>query len=72
MAARTRSAQAIGGLGLAVADALGDVVGDAVGDGVGLVEGEAHAELTAIINRRMATSLPRCVSDEFSTASASI
>jgi hypothetical protein len=71
MAANTRSAQASGGLGVAVGDGLGDVVGDGVGDGVGLAEGEPHAELSAITNRRMATSLPRCVPDEFSMALAS-
>src|ERR1700682_2561108 len=68
MAARTRSAQASGGLGVAVGDGLGEEVGD----GVGLAEGDAHAEVTTIINRRMATSLPRCVPDEFSMALASI
>src|ERR1700682_4789471 len=55
MAARTRSAQASGGLGVAVGDGLGEEAGD----GVGLAEGDAHAEVTTIINTRMATSLPR-------------
>jgi hypothetical protein len=63
MAAKTRSAQASGGL--AVGDGLGEVVGDGLGDGVGFAEGEPHVEVTAITNRRMATKGPRRLSDEF-------
>jgi len=64
MAAKTRSAQASGGLAVAV--------GDGLGDGDGLAEGEAHVELTAITNKRMAPSQPRrSLSDEFSMVRAS-
>ncbi|TMC62966.1 MAG: hypothetical protein E6J16_10620 [Chloroflexota bacterium] len=68
----TRSGQA-GGVGVGVGDGLGDTVGEGDGVGVGLrvAEPEPHAELAAITNRRMATSRPRCLSDDFSIAWAS-
>jgi hypothetical protein len=63
MPAKTRSGQA--GVGLGVGEALGETVGDGTGDRVGPADGEPQAELTAITRRRMATSAPRCLSDDF-------
>jgi hypothetical protein len=65
MAAKTRSGQA------GVGEALGETVGDGTGDRVGPAEVEPQAELTAIARRRMATSTPRCVSDDFFMAGPS-
>jgi len=59
MAAKTRSGQA------GVGEALGETVGDDTGDRVGPAEVEPQAEMTATAERRMATSAPQCLSDDF-------
>jgi hypothetical protein len=64
MDAKTRSAQASGGLAVAV--------GDGLGDGVGVAGGEAHAEKLANTKSRIAASRPRgSRSDEFAMPWAS-